>query len=391
MNTTIGWMRTRLRAALGDRAVEEGEAGLRVRAVDRAAVHRTMEIALAQRCSIVPVGGGRRSDHVVFGGATEPPLRVHAPRGLMDLWPEDLVARFGAGTTLSEAHSVLARHGLCLDWSASHPEQATLGGVYASGDRGLSGRAPREDVLGLTAVDGAARLLRAGARVVKNVAGYDLTRLFHGSRGSLGILVDLVVRLRVPAASRRARVGAGSVHDLVRVWSERRRERAVDTRSELLLGPRAGAHGGGANALGPCHLVEVREGAEEDVLRWARAGEAWGLVPREDPIPALLDALWAPGAAVERWQIRLTDWLAVADRFPGFWIADLKAAEVWVRRPEGARLVAPSSARVWDERPMVLGAESALPAPVRHLRGVFDPRGVLPSAPASRPAPGRSS
>ena len=54
----------------------------------------------------------------------------------------------------------------------------------------------REMVLGLTAVTGAGSLMKAGARVVKNVAGYDLARLHHGARGAFGMILDMTVRLQ---------------------------------------------------------------------------------------------------------------------------------------------------------------------------------------------------
>lgn len=118
--------------------------------------------------------------------------------GILTLWPDELVARVGAGTTVSALDEMLAGHGLALGLDVPDPDGTTLGACYACGRAGFAGArgiSLRDRTVGLSFVDGRARLLAAGARVVKNVAGYDFGRLHHAARGSLGLILDLTVRL----------------------------------------------------------------------------------------------------------------------------------------------------------------------------------------------------
>jgi hypothetical protein len=118
--------------------------------------------------------------------------------GILTLWRDELVARVGAGTTVGELEKLLAVHGLTLGLDVPDPGRTTLGACYACGRAGFAGPrgiSLRDRTVGLSFVDGRARLLAAGARVVKNVAGYDFGRLHHGARGSLGLILDITVRL----------------------------------------------------------------------------------------------------------------------------------------------------------------------------------------------------
>lgn len=112
--------------------------------------------------------------------------------------PADLTLTAGAGLGWRGLASVLEPNGQWLPADAPGVGAGTLGGLVASGISGpLKARygATRDNVLGLEVVTGDGRLLRIGGRVVKNVAGYDLVRLFTGSRGSLGVITRVSVRL----------------------------------------------------------------------------------------------------------------------------------------------------------------------------------------------------
>ena len=112
--------------------------------------------------------------------------------------PADLTLTAGAGLGWRKLGAVVEPNGQWLPVDTPGVGAGTLGGVAACGVPGpLSGRygAIRDNVLGLEVVTGDGRLLRIGGRVVKNVAGYDLVRLFTGSRGSLGVITRVSVRL----------------------------------------------------------------------------------------------------------------------------------------------------------------------------------------------------
>jgi glycolate oxidase FAD binding subunit len=118
-----------------------------------------------------------------------------------------MVVTVEAGTTLAEIDRELAAAGQRLAIEAPHPEVATIGGVAAANySHGLAFRfgSPRDQILGMTVVDGCGRVLRAGGRVVKNVAGYDLPRILIGSFGTLAVITDVTLRTQPrPEAEKR--------------------------------------------------------------------------------------------------------------------------------------------------------------------------------------------
>lgn len=144
--------------------------------------------------TVVPWGGGTQQDH---GCISQPPDVVVGLRRLTDLSkyePDDLTIGIGAGATLAEVQALLTAHNQMLPIAAPLPEQATLGGLVAtatSGPRRLGYGTWRDLLLGLTIVEGDGTIIRAGGQVVKNVSGYDLVRLFHGSYGTLGIIAGV--------------------------------------------------------------------------------------------------------------------------------------------------------------------------------------------------------
>ena len=125
-------------------------------------------------------------------------LDVSALSGISDYEPTELIITAQAGTPLLEIERALAERGQML---ACEPPlfggRATLGGAVAAG---LSGpRRPhcgalRDFVLGLTLVDGRGELLRFGGRVIKNVAGFDVSRLLAGSLGTLGLIAEVTLK-----------------------------------------------------------------------------------------------------------------------------------------------------------------------------------------------------
>jgi glycolate oxidase FAD binding subunit len=114
----------------------------------------------------------------------------------------DLVARVQAGATMGYLASVLASAGQQLALDA--PADATVGGVVATGTAGARRfryGAPRDLLIGITVVRADGVIAHSGGKVVKNVAGYDLGKLFAGSQGTLGLITEATFRLHpLPAA-----------------------------------------------------------------------------------------------------------------------------------------------------------------------------------------------
>ena len=113
--------------------------------------------------------------------------------------PEDMTAVVGAGISLSDLQSRLGRSGQWLPVDPPAPERLTVGTLIAddlNGPRRYGFGTIREHLIGITVVLVDGRIVKAGGNVVKNVAGYDLCRLFVGSRGTLGIVVEAAFKLR---------------------------------------------------------------------------------------------------------------------------------------------------------------------------------------------------
>ena len=113
----------------------------------------------------------------------------------------DLTAILRAGTTLAEARRAFAEAGqmLTIDPWLGEGEQATIGGIVATGDSGPQRHryaSTRDLVLGIQLATPDGTLARAGSKVIKNVAGYDLAKLFTASYGTLGVITEVIVRLQ---------------------------------------------------------------------------------------------------------------------------------------------------------------------------------------------------
>ncbi len=126
-------------------------------------------------------------------------LDVRGHRGVIEYEPTELVITARAGTPLAEIENTLAEHNQLLPFEPPHfGPDATLGGTVAcglSGPRRPYTGAVRDFVLGATVLTGDARILRFGGQVMKNVAGYDLSRLMCGALGTLGIVLEVSLKV----------------------------------------------------------------------------------------------------------------------------------------------------------------------------------------------------
>ena len=131
--------------------------------------------------------------------------------------PADLIAVAQAGVTLNDFNTKLAENGQWLPLDPPNDGRATLGGVVATGIGGAQqfgyGR-PRGSVIGMKVVLADGSRIKAGGRVVKNVAGYDLCKLFTGSFGSLGIITELNFKLRPLPACEATVITTGLIDEL---------------------------------------------------------------------------------------------------------------------------------------------------------------------------------
>ena len=147
-------------------------------------------------------GGGSKD---FYGGTlTGDVLDTRGHQGILAYEPSELVITARAGTPLAEIKSALATRRQFMAFEPPEFGAATLGGAVAaglSGPRRASAGSLRDFVLGIKLMDGEGRELSFGGQVMKNVAGYDVSRLVTGSLGTLGLILDVSLKvLPLPAA-----------------------------------------------------------------------------------------------------------------------------------------------------------------------------------------------
>ncbi|HEX4885693.1 MAG TPA: glycolate oxidase subunit GlcE [Casimicrobiaceae bacterium] len=168
-------------------------------------------------------GGGTKA---FYGGPVQgAPFDTREYAGIVDYEPTELVVTARAGTPLAEVQQTLAASGQMLAFEPPHfAPGATIGGTVAaglSGPRRPYAGAVRDHMLGVRIVDGCGQLLTFGGQVMKNVAGFDVTRLVTGSLGTLGIVAEASIKcLPVPRteATRAYEMSADEGIRLVNEW-----------------------------------------------------------------------------------------------------------------------------------------------------------------------------
>ena len=172
-----------------------------------------MKLAHRETWTVVPAGAGTWT-HI--GDPLDANLVISTARlnQILEHEPADLIATAQAGVTLDSLNRTLAQRGQWLPLDPPDNDCATLGGVVAtalSGAQRPGYGTPRNFVIGMRVVLADGQLVKAGGRVVKNVAGYDMCKLFTGSYGTLGIITELTFKLRPLPASEITVLSVGSM------------------------------------------------------------------------------------------------------------------------------------------------------------------------------------
>jgi D-lactate dehydrogenase (cytochrome) len=159
-------------------------------------VVRVLRFANEHRIPIVPFGQGSSLEaHTipVHGGIS---LDLGRMDRILEVRPDDFIARVQPGLTHEALNAALAEHGLLFPvdpgWDAS---LGGMAGTNASGTNAVKYGVMRDQVLGVEAVLADGTVMRTGGMAMKSSAGYDLTGLFVGSEGTLGVFTELILRL----------------------------------------------------------------------------------------------------------------------------------------------------------------------------------------------------
>ncbi|MBA3590925.1 glycolate oxidase subunit GlcE [Methylibium sp.] len=169
-----------------------------------AALNALVEQVRAAQATGTPLEIRGHGSKAFYGGAvTGEPLETGALSGISSYEPTELVVTARAGTPIEALEAALAEQGQCLPFepprfAGSAHGRGTLGGLVAAGlagpSRGSVGGV-RDYVLGATLLNGRAEVLSFGGQVMKNVAGYDVSRLLAGSLGLLGVILEVSLKV----------------------------------------------------------------------------------------------------------------------------------------------------------------------------------------------------
>lgn len=164
-------------------------------------------------------GGGSKDFYGRTPAGTVFDTRGHT--GLVAYEPTELVVTVRAGMSLAELESLLAEQGQMLPFEPPRFGSATIGGCVAaglSGPRRMAAGAVRDYMLGVKMIDGRAEVLSFGGQVMKNVAGYDVSRLLAGSLGTLGLILEVSLKvLPLPVREASLRFALGEIEALKRL------------------------------------------------------------------------------------------------------------------------------------------------------------------------------
>jgi glycolate oxidase FAD binding subunit len=178
--------------------------------MDKLEVVQALHEATAERRRVLVVGG---RTHIDKGEPCEVDAELWTTQldGLVAYDPAEMIAVVEAGMRVGELDRILAEGG--QEWPCDAPSRATVGGVIAAAatsPRRLRVGPIRDTVIEMEVVTGDGRLVRSGARTVKSVTGYDLHKLLTGSLGTLGVIVQVALKVRPrPQARRSVRVAGG--------------------------------------------------------------------------------------------------------------------------------------------------------------------------------------
>lgn len=148
---------------------------------------------------ITVAGMGTKRGYGGLQNITDILLSLEKHEGIIEHAAGDMTVTVKAGTRFKELQASLAKHNQMVALDPAWPEYATIGGVIAANDSGakrLGYGSARDAVIGMKLIYPDGKVIRTGGKVVKNVAGYDMNKLFIGSMGTLGVISEITLKLK---------------------------------------------------------------------------------------------------------------------------------------------------------------------------------------------------
>lgn len=192
----------------------------------------------------------------------------------------DLTVTVEAGMKFSQLQAILAQENQVLGFDPSYPETATIGGIIATGDTGSLRqryRSIRDLILGISIVRYDGKIAKAGGRVVKNVAGYDLMKLFTGSYGTLGIISQITLRVYPQAEASGTVILTGEAEAISQVNQILLASALTPVAVDLISSDLSKILGLGDNIGLMVRFQSIAEGVKQQSQRLTELGEKIGL------------------------------------------------------------------------------------------------------------------
>ncbi len=220
MKTAADTLTARLESILGRHAVQQDAAALRAHTVDgmvpsvrvapqdAAQISEVLKICTEDHAAVVPWGGGTSIGLGNRPSRVDVVLSLERFTGLIEHDDANLTATAQAGMRVAELQQILAGRHQFLAIDPPQTAEATIGGVVAAntnGPRRMHYGGVRDQVIGMKCVLATGEQVKSGGKVVKNVAGYDMCKLFTGSLGTLGVITEVTLRM-APVPERSASV-----------------------------------------------------------------------------------------------------------------------------------------------------------------------------------------
>ena len=307
------------------------------------------------------------------------PLDIAGLRGISSYEPSELVVTARAGTPLAELEAALAEQGQCLPFEPPRfSAGGTVGGMVSAGLAGPARAAVgglRDYVLGATLLNGKAEVLSFGGQVIKNVAGYDVSRLLAGAMGVLGVICEVSLKvLALPVATTTLRFEKDEAAAL----------KALNTWGGQPLPVNASAWWSGmlvlrlSGAAAAVQSAAARLGGE--VIAPDQAAAFWaGLRDQSDEF--FVGAAKAVAAGATLWRLSVPQ-TAAPMALTGEHLAEWGGGQRWVVTTTAAAAVREAAARAGGHATIFRGhkaggALAPLPPPLmrihRELKSAFDP------------------